>query len=371
MNAIDYNDIIGSNNNILGAATQYAESLDLSIRGKTILVTGAGGSIGSEICRRILNYKPRKLILFDQAESSLFNINHNLEGLVRKMDEETELISVLSSVQNRRALEKLFRSHKIDHVYHAAAYKHVSMVENNVAEAVANNIFGTVNLIEEAAEANVDKFVFISTDKAIKPINSMGATKRIGEFIVRTSQVDNPRTTFLILRFGNVLASAGSVVPLFYKQIASGGPVTITHPDVRRYFISIEDAATLVCLASTLARGGETFMLDMGNQFRIEDIARKMVQMAGLTVQDVDNPHGDIPIVYMGMREGEKIQEDLLNDDSVIIETEHPKVMRIDENWPAKEEFDMHLRRLKNTYRRLNNEQLKNLLLAICGRDQI
>ena len=367
VNSIDYKDIIGSNNNILGEAGKYTESLDHHIRGRTVLITGAGGSIGSEICRRILKYKPKKMILLDQSESPLFNISHSLDILIKKTGEETELVSVVFSIQNKGALKKLFRSHEIEDVYHVAAYKHVSMVENNVAESVANNVFGTLNLIEESVKSGVDRFVFISTDKAVKPINSMGATKRVGELIVRSLQVDNPQTVFLILRFGNVLASAGSVVPLFCKQIASGGPVTITHPDVQRYFISIEDAATLVCLATTFAKGGEIFMLDMGKQFQIEGIARKMIQMAGLEVRDADNPHGDVPIVYIGMREGEKIQEDLLYDGSTIIKTEHPKIMRVNERFPVKEELDMHIKKLKNTYRRLNNKELKSLLLAICA----
>ncbi|MCT4626526.1 nucleoside-diphosphate sugar epimerase/dehydratase [Halodesulfovibrio sp.] len=301
------------------------------IRGKNVLVTGAGGSIGSELCRQIISAEPITLVLYELTEFALYKIDQELRGILEECNfSNVSIIPLLGSVCDRARLDELFAQYKIHTVYHAAAYKHVPLVEGNILQGVKNNVFGTKILAEAAQDAEVENFVLISTDKAVRPTNVMGATKRTAELILQAMASKNSKTIFSMVRFGNVLGSSGSVVPLFKKQIASGGPLTVTHQDITRYFMTIPEAAQLVIQAGAMGIGGDVFVLDMGKSVKIFDMARRMVLLSGKTIKDAENPNGDIEISVVGLRPGEKLYEELLVGDDVK-KTEHPKIMQAHE----------------------------------------
>lgn len=319
-----------------------------NLAGKTVLVTGAGGSIGSELCRQIVLQRPRRLILVDHNEFGLYSIHHELDGLRTEHQLDTEIIPLLASVANLRRLREICQLHRPTTVYHAAAYKHVPLVECNPSEGVLNNVFGTLNMARAAMESNVEYFVLVSTDKAVRPPNVMGASKRMAELVLqamaasqsvefgmlddRQGEVVRNSTVFSMVRFGNVLGSSGSVVPLFRRQLADGAPLTVTHEDVTRYFMTIPEAAQLVLQAGAMAHGGEVFVLDMGQPVRIMDLARRMIQLSGLSLRDARHPNGDIEIRVTGLRPGEKLYEELLIGDNPE-PTAHERIMK------AREEF--------------------------------
>ena len=287
------------------------------IEGQTVLITGAGGSIGSELSRQILRYNPSELILIDNAETPLYQIDMELKFL-KAPDSNTQVIPCIGDVRSRKSLERIFRRYKPQYVYHAAAYKHVPMMELSAIDAINNNIIGTFKLATLTCKYHVKKFVLISTDKAVRPTSVMGATKRVAELVVQT--LNGSGTRFVVVRFGNVLGSNGSVVPLFQKQIASGGPVTVTHPEVTRYFMTIPEAVMLVLQAGAIGKGGELFLLDMGEPVRIADLARNMIRLSGFV------PDRDIKIEYIGLRPGEKLNEELLIDGEGIVDTPYEKI---------------------------------------------
>jgi FlaA1/EpsC-like NDP-sugar epimerase len=300
---------------------------DACIRDRVVMVTGAGGSIGSELCRQIIGLGPRRLVLFEMSELALYNIERELRGLAEKHNLRLELIGLIGNSHDRSRLRDIFTVYRVQTVYHAAAYKHVPIVEQNVVEGINNNVIATWYAAEAAHEADVETFVLISTDKAVNPTNVMGATKRFAEIVLQGLQRRGSKTRFCMVRFGNVLASSGSVVPLFNEQINAGGPVTVTHPEVIRYFMTIPEAAQLVIQAGSMAEGGDVFVLDMGKPVRIGDLARRMIHLAGLTVRDEKNPEGDIEISYTGLRPAEKLYEELLIGNNVT-GTEHPMILR-------------------------------------------
>jgi len=297
-----------------------------SLYNRSVLVTGAGGSIGSELCRQIIRHRPARLVLFEQSEFSLYAIERELQALNSIEGLGVEINPLLGSVTHRRRCETVMRSFGIETVYHAAAYKHVPLVEHNVIEGVQNNVFGTFHVAEAAIAAGVHRFVLISTDKAVRPTNVMGASKRMAELVLQGLAQRQSGTIFSMVRFGNVLGSSGSVVPLFRDQIRDGGPVTVTHPDIIRYFMTIPEASQLVLQAGSMGQGGEVFVLDMGEPVKIADLARKMIHLMGLLEKTDDRPDGDIEIVFSGLRPGEKLYEELLIGDNPQ-GTAHPRIM--------------------------------------------
>lgn len=298
-----------------------------AVEGHSILVTGAGGSIGSEICRQIVRANPRRLVLFDHSEFALYTIEQQLAELVASFgeSERPQIESVVGSILNERLVRNTLQAHEVDTIFHAAAYKHVPLLEHNEVIAVENNVIGTWVLARLAAEAKLTRFTMISTDKAVRPESVMGASKRVAELVVQALAAAEGVTRFGIVRFGNVLDSSGSVVQRFRNQIRRGGPVTVTHPDVTRFFMSIPEATQLVLQASAMAAHGEVYVLDMGEPIKIEDLARNMIKLSGMGVRDEANPRGDIEITYVGLRPGEKLYEELfIGEDSV--ETTHPRI---------------------------------------------
>jgi FlaA1/EpsC-like NDP-sugar epimerase len=293
------------------------EIVRAEIEGQCVLVTGAGGSIGSELSRQIVRYNPSKLILVDNAETPLYQIDMEM-GSFKKEKSRMEIIPCIGDIRSRRSLESIFRRYKPNYVYHAAAYKHVPMMEQSPVDAINNNIIGTFKLATLSCKYHVKKFVLISTDKAVKPTSVMGATKRVAELVVQV--ISGNETKFVVVRFGNVLGSNGSVVPLFQKQIAAGGPVTVTHPEVTRYFMTIPEAVILVLQAGAIGKGGELFFLDMGKPVKIDDLARNMIRLSGFV------PDRDIKVEYIGLRPGEKLYEELLIDGEDIIDTPYEKI---------------------------------------------
>ncbi len=294
-----------------------------NIAGKVVLVTGAGGSIGSELCRQILSQRPSVLVLLDHSEFALYSIDHELQSAAQG----SRIVACLGSVLDEALVRQVMAENKVQTVYHAAAYKHVPIVEHNMQQGLRNNVFGTLHVARAAADQGVETCVLISTDKAVRPTNVMGASKRIAELVMQAAALRaGARTVFSMVRFGNVLGSSGSVVPLFRKQIRAGGPITITHPDIIRYFMLIPEAAQLVIQAGAMAEGGEVFVLDMGEPVRIADLARSMVRLSGLTERTEENPGGDIEIKSVGLRPGEKLFEELLIGDDVVPST-HPRIM--------------------------------------------
>ncbi len=336
--------------------------LGKNITNKTVVVTGAGGSIGSELCRQIAFLKPKVLILFEINELALYEIDKELNNI--NTHYSFNIYPILGSVNNKKRLKNLFNRFDVDTIYHAAAYKHVPMVEFNTTEGVDNNIFGTLNCALAAIEAGVKTFVLISTDKAVRPTNTMGATKRAAELILQALSVKQNYTTFSMVRFGNVLGSSGSVIPLFKKQIIEGGPITITDKKIIRYFMTVTEAVELIIQAGAMGTGGDVFVLDMGKPVKIQNLAEKMIQLSGLHVKDELNPNGDIEIKYTGLRVGEKLYEELLIGDNVS-ETANPLIMRAKEdkfNW---DKLKLLLENLRVVNDSDDHEKLRNLLIEI------
>ncbi|MBO4318220.1 MAG: polysaccharide biosynthesis protein [Mailhella sp.] len=317
--------------------------LDKDIRGKTILVTGAGGSIGSELCRQSLRNGARQVVLFEISEIALYNIAKELNALP---EGRGRIVPLLGDVRDKAELVRVMKRFGVQTVYHAAAYKHVPLVEYNAVQGAQNNIFGTLSAAEAAVEAGAENFLAISTDKAVRPTNIMGATKRMAEIIVQTIAEEHPETDLCLVRFGNVLGSSGSVIPLFRSQIEKGGPVTVTHPDITRYFMTIPEAVQLVIQAGAMGSRGDVFVLDMGKPVKILDLARKMITLTGLTVRDEQNPDGDIEILFTGLRPGEKLYEELLIEGR-FEQTPHSRIMRKHEPRMSAQTLRSHLARIR------------------------
>lgn len=338
---VDIADLLGRD-----AVPAQGELLAHCITGCVVMVTGAGGSIGSELCRQILALQPKILLLFEHSEFNLYSIHSELEQRIHREALSVRLIPFLGSIRNQQHLLDTMCMWRVDTVYHAAAYKHVPMVEHNIAEGILNNVIGTLNAAQAALEANVSNFVLISTDKAVRPTNVMGSTKRLAEMVLQalskevapvlfgdaTNVARVNKTRFTMVRFGNVLGSSGSVIPLFHKQIKAGGPLTVTHPKITRYFMTIPEAAQLVIQAGSMGQGGDVFVLDMGEPVRIATLAEKMIHLSGLSVRSEKNPHGDITIEFTGLRPGEKLYEELLIGDNVL-PTSHPMIMAANEDY--------------------------------------
>lgn len=326
------------------AVPPFENLLGKCIREKVVLVTGAGGSIGSELCRQIVRSAPKKIILLEQNEFALYKLEQELSKEVAS----DKLISVLGSVLDGVQISHLIVTHKIQTIYHAAAYKHVPLVEDNVASGVLNNAFGTLTVAKAALEGGVETFVLISTDKAVRPTNVMGASKRFAEMILQAMQAQHrdSNTRFCMVRFGNVLGSSGSVVPLFKEQIRRGGPVTVTHPEVTRYFMTIPEAAQLVLQAGAMGSGGDVFVLDMGESVKIVDLAKKMIELSGFSVRDPKTGIGDIAIEFVGLRPGEKLYEELLIEDNVL-PTGHSRIMRAEEKYLQYSELEKYIEQIR------------------------
>ncbi|MGB6451678.1 MAG: nucleoside-diphosphate sugar epimerase/dehydratase [Steroidobacteraceae bacterium] len=305
----------------------HPELLAACITDKVVMVTGAGGSIGSELCRQIVRLRPKCLILLEMSELALYSIDRELRLIAEPLGAQVEIVSLIGNAYQKQRVRDVMQAYRVQTVYHAAAYKHVPIVEQNVIQGISNNVMGTFHTAEAAAEAGVEIFVLISTDKAVNPTNVMGATKRVAELVLQGMHQRGFVTKFCMVRFGNVLDSSGSVVPLFRDQIVRGGPVTVTHPEVMRYFMTIPEAAQLVIQAGSMAHGGEVFVLDMGQPMLIVDLAKRMIGLMHMTVRDDANPDGDIAIEYTGLRSGEKLFEELVLGDNVT-RTDHPMILR-------------------------------------------
>jgi FlaA1/EpsC-like NDP-sugar epimerase len=325
------------------------------------MVTGAGGSIGSELCRQILRVGPEVIVLFEVSEAALYAIDKELRALVKKHDLHTAVFALLGSVQDQRRVQEIMERFEVDTVYHAAAYKHVPMVEQNIVEGACNNVLGTLRTAKAAIGAGVKSFVLVSTDKAVSPTNVMGATKRLAEQTLQALQTTTDTIRFSMVRFGNVLESSGSVVPLFREQISHGGPITVTHPLIIRYFMTIPEAAQLVIQAGAMAKGGDVFVLDMGEPVKIVDLARRMVNLSGLTVRDDENPDGDIEIEFTGLRPAEKLYEELLIGENAS-GTEHPRIMRAEEHFLPADVLMPLLAEVEDAARHLDRGRMRELL---------
>ena len=341
--------------------------LSAAIKNKVVCVTGAGGSIGSELSRQALANGASTLVLFESSEYALYTIEQQLIKLRVESSFETKIIPIIGSVQDEARVEAVFKQFSVSTVFHAAAYKHVPLVEHNVLQGLANNTLGTLKAARSAKAASVERFVLISTDKAVRPTNVMGATKRFAELCVQyLASKSNDSTVFSMVRFGNVLGSSGSVVPLFREQIAKGGPVTITHPDINRFFMTIPEAASLVIQAGTIARGGEVFVLDMGEPVKITKLAESMIHLSGLTVKSASNPSGDIELMFSGLRPGEKLYEELLIGDNVI-PTSNDKIMCAQEALMDEVVFSMLIKAselaIKNNDTELARETLRKAVV--------
>jgi len=331
--------------------------------GQVVLVSGAGGSIGSELCRQIVTQGPRQLLLLDHNEFGLYSIHQELQELITHGGYGVALVPLLGSVANLDRMRAVCGLYRPGTVYHAAAYKHVPMVEDNPGEGVRNNVFGTLNLSHAALESGVRRFVLISTDKAVRPTNVMGASKRMAELVLQAMAHEGNATVFSMVRFGNVLGSSGSVVPLFRRQLASGGPLTVTHAEVTRYFMTIPEAAQLVLQAGAMGQGGDVFVLDMGQPVKILDLARRMLHLSGLTERTADHPKGDIEIAITGLRPGEKLYEELLIGDNPEA-TEHPRIMKAKEGFLPWLELDAHLQVLRVAADSNDEQAMKSVFQA-------
>ena len=342
------------------------ELLQKNILNKTVMVTGAGGSIGSELCRQILLNKPKILILFEISEFSLYSIHQELLEIIKKNNLSIIIHPILGNVQDIERLDRVLAHFNIDTIYHAAAYKHVPLVEYNIIEGIRNNIFGTYNVAKCAADHNVKSFVLISTDKAVRPTNTMGASKRMAELCLQalSEQLKNSQTCFSMVRFGNVLGSSGSVIPLFRKQILKGGPITVTHSDIIRYFMTIPEAAQLVIQAGSMAKGGDVFILDMGESVKIVDLAKNLIQLSGLSVKDEKNPKGDIEIAYTGLRPGEKLYEELLIGGDNVTKTAHSRIMTAEEEYLPFEQLSNVLVELEQACEKADYMAIRQILLS-------
>ena len=330
--------------------------INKNIQNKSVLITGAGGSIGSEISRQVAKNNPSKVIILDANEYALYLIKKELESLQLN----TEIHAVLGNINNKKRITEVCKTFKVNTIYHAAAYKHVPLVEENPFEAVLNNIQGTKICAEAASDANVETFVLISTDKAVRPTNIMGATKRFSEMILQSMALDS-HTRMIMVRFGNVIGSSGSAIPLFQQQIKDGGPVTVTHPEVFRYFMSIPEAAELVIQAGAMGKGGDVFVLDMGEPVKIYDLAKKLINLSGMEIKDEKNPDGDIEIIFTGPRPGEKLYEELLIGGNVST-TEHTQILRAEEEFLEAKELDRHLASMSEAEKSGDVIALRNIL---------
>ena len=340
---------------------------DACIKSKSVMVTGAGGSIGSELCRQILTRKPVKLILFEQSEFNLYSIEQEFLKFKKKHDFQTQLVAILGNVTDEKLVSEVLSHYKINTIYHAAAYKHVPLVEHNIIEGVRVNTIGTYTVAVSAMKNKVDTFILISTDKAVRPTNVMGASKRFAELVLQGLASKTSDTKFSMVRFGNVLGSSGSVVPLFREQIKNGGPVTVTHKDIIRYFMTIPEATQLVIQAGAMGTkggGGDVFVLDMGEPVKISELASKMVHLMGFTVKDENTPDGDIEIEYSGLRPGEKLYEELLIGDNAT-GTSHPRILRAEEESYSWNEIQTYLERLEQAIGRLDCEEVRQLLVEV------
>ena len=352
-------DIVPPNPELLGAC----------ITGQSVMVTGAGGSIGSELCRQIIEINPYRLVLLDSFEFGLYKLEAELVKKLQSVEggDRIEIVALLGSIGNRLQMENAFKTFEVDTLYHAAAYKQVPMVEKNVVEGVQNNIFGTLVSAQAAEKFKVKNFVLISTDKAVRPTNVMGATKRFAEQVLQALAARKSSTKFSMVRFGNVLGSSGSVVPLFRHQISIGGPVTVTHPEVTRYFMTVQEAAQLVIQAGSMASGGDVFVLDMHEPIKIIDLAKKMVHLMGYEVKNENSYRGDIAIEYTGLRPGEKLYEELLIGESVT-GTEHPKILRAEEETLSWDDLESLLNKMDLACKQIDLQEIRKLLKeAVAG----
>jgi FlaA1/EpsC-like NDP-sugar epimerase len=358
---IDIEDLLGRD-----PVAPYPELFARCIRKKTVLVTGAGGSIGSELCRQILMQTPDRLILLEQSEFNLYVLHQELDQRIHAQGHSSKIIPVLGDVTDKRFMDRVFALYCPHTVYHAAAYKHVPLVESNPGEGLRNNVFGTLTIAEAAKNSGAEHVILVSSDKAVRPTNIMGASKRISELILQAiaAEQNGTGTCFSMVRFGNVLGSSGSVVPLFRNQIRNGGPVTVTHKDVTRYFMTIPEAAQLVIQAGAMAEGGDVFLLDMGEPVKIIDLARRMIELSGLTLKDRDNPDADIEIVFTGLRPGEKLYEELLIADNPM-PTMHPRIFKAHEYYYPMDKLKKYLDKLSDILKDGDIENLKVLIQTI------
>lgn len=358
---LNINDLLGRD-----IVTPDAEVMKAHLMRQVILVTGAGGSIGSELCRQIIATEPSKLLLLDNNEYALYSIHRELEIFLAAHTPDGDqvdikLIPLLGSVQNEHRIDEIMECWKPSHVYHAAAYKHVPLVEHNPIQGVVNNVFGTMTVARQSVKHNVRHFVLVSTDKAVRPTNTMGATKRLAEMVLQAMSEERSKTCLSMVRFGNVLGSSGSVVPLFRQQILVGGPVTITDERITRFFMTIPEAAQLVIQAGAMASGGEVFVLDMGEPVKIVDLARNMIELSGMTIRDQENPFGDIELRIVGLRPGEKLYEELLIEDAPV-KTDHPRIRKAVESFLSADELDVQLRQLRDAVNRRRPDIVRNIL---------
>ena len=331
--------------------------INKNIENKVVMVTGAGGSIGSEIARQVAKNTAKKIILLDSNEYALYSIKNEILGYENLPD----IYAVLANVNNKKRIKEVCAAFSVDTIYHTAAYKHVPLVEENPFEAVVNNIKGTKVCVEAAVESNVESFVLISTDKAVRPTNIMGATKRFAELILQAISQSATNTRMMMVRFGNVIGSSGSAIPLFQEQIKNGGPVTVTDPEVIRYFMTIPEAAELVIQAGAMGKGGDVFVLDMGEPVKIYELAKRLINLSGMEVKDDEKPDGDIEIIFTGLRPGEKLYEELLIGDNVS-STEHPQIMRAEEDSLSLGEVEQYLRELDEAEKTGNVSALRDIL---------
>jgi FlaA1/EpsC-like NDP-sugar epimerase len=375
---LDMNDLLGR-----AAVSPDVELLEKNIRDQVVLVTGAGGSIGGELCRQIIKFSPKSLVLLDSSEHSLYLIYEELKSILVGLEGDRlsggyddqifssdfvmpiEIVPCLGSVRDKYLLQKIFIAHQPATVFHAAAYKHVPLVEQNPAEGIRNNVFGTLTCAQVSLKCGVPYFILVSTDKAVRPTNIMGASKRIAELVLQAMAdaaiKGDHSTKYSMVRFGNVLGSSGSVAPLFSAQIAAGGPITLTHLDVKRYFMTIPEAAQLVIQAGAMAEGGDVFVLDMGEPVHIYDLAVKMIYLSGLLVKDKAHPHGDIEIKVTGLRPGEKLYEELLIGDDPR-PTDHPKIMKAHESYLSWDELEQELIKLNHALQSGDMDMIRGAL---------
>jgi FlaA1/EpsC-like NDP-sugar epimerase len=367
---VDIADLLGRD-----AVPAQEDLLEHCITHQSVMVTGAGGSIGSELCRQIIELRPKTLLLFEHSEFNLYSILSELEQRIARESLSVKLLPILGSVRNEAKLLDVMQTWHVNTVYHAAAYKHVPMVEHNIAEGVLNNVIGTLNTAQAALKAGVANFVLISTDKAVRPTNVMGSTKRLAELTLQALSVEKApvlfgdqaclsrvnKTRFTMVRFGNVLGSSGSVIPLFHKQIKAGGPLTVTHPKITRYFMTIPEAAQLVIQAGSMGLGGDVFVLDMGEPVKIIELAEKMIHLSGLSVRSDKNIHGDISIEFTGLRPGEKLYEELLIGDNVSV-TPHPMIMTANEDYLAWDVLKVRLAELLDAVEQDDYSSVRQLL---------